>query len=145
MDQNQQDNKELWDSFLNFLCLELFGVEVFDYYRAGKGTLEEVGPKDTPVEMELADHEVKLWQMADAVSAYVLDNKFHLTTGRLGFLMDASAALRRLFWALARSHEESFRFETLEVRKGGPKGVRLVNGGGAPSNPILEILGKIGR
>ena len=144
MDQNQQDNKELWDSFLNFLCLEVFGVEVFDYYRAGRGTLEEVGEKDKVAGVPLADRDVKLWRIADAASAYILDKKFFLTTGRLNYLLEANSAIRKLFWALVRNNEAAHKSDVLEVRKGGPQGVLLVCG--TPSaNPLIEILSKIGR
>lgn len=144
MDQKEQDNKQLWDSFLNFLCLELFGVEVFDYYRAGKGTLEPVGEKETVLDINLDEHIVKLYLIADAAAAFVLDKKFHLTTGRLAFLLEAVRAVRTLFWALARNNEEGTRNEILEIRKGGRKGILLIRGT-PPANPFVEILKTIGR
>ncbi len=30
MDQNQENKNELWESYLKFLCLEIFGPEIYD-------------------------------------------------------------------------------------------------------------------
>jgi hypothetical protein len=140
VDENQEDKNELWDSFLNFLGLELFGPEVYDLYAAGANTLEDPAPGENPLpDHLLADFEWKIFRIAEAARAYVQAEKFNLSFGRAGYLERAAHALSKLFWAMATARPQLFDL-ALGVRKGGPKGIQLVELTAPKENPLLKLM-----
>ncbi len=122
MDENQKNKNELWDSCLNFLCLEVFGPEIYDWYARGSNTLEEPGLNENPLpDHLLAEFEWKVFRISEAARAYVQAEKFNLSLGRAGYLERAVLALSKLFWTMTSGRSELFDL-SLGVRKGGPGG-----------------------
>ena len=140
MDKNQQSSDELWDSFLNFLCLELLGPEIYDCYQRGANTLQDPGPSEAPFPDQLADFEWKILQIAEAAKAYVQAEKFNLSIGRAEYLGRTAHALSKLFWAVTTGHPKLFGLG-LGVRKGGPRKMQLVELTPSNENPLLKLLG----
>jgi hypothetical protein len=139
VDKNQQSRNELWDNFLNFLCLELLGPEVYDCYQRGANTLPDPGPNEPPIADQLADFEWKVLRIAEAAKAYIQAEKFSLTIGRAEYLRRTASALSKLFWAMAAGHSSLFELG-LGVRKGGPRGMQLVELTPSDENPLLKLL-----
>ena len=140
MDENQKNKNELWDSFLNFLCLEVFGPEIYDFYAKGANTLEDPGPNEDPLpDHLLADFEWKIFRIADAARAYIQAEKFNLSFGRAGYLERAAQALSKLFWAMTAGRPQLFDL-ALGVRKGGSRGIQLVELSSAQENPLRTIM-----
>ena len=139
MDKNQQSRDELWDSFLDFLCLELLGPEIYDCYQRGANILQDPGPNEAPLPNQLADFEWKILQIAEAAKAYVLAEKFNLSIGRAEYLGRTAQALSKLFWAMTSAHPKLFDL-VLGVRKGGARGMQLVELTPSNENPLLKLL-----
>ena len=140
MDESQGNKNELWDSFLNFLCLELFGPEIYDSYAKGTNTLEDPAPGENPLPDDmLADFEWKIFRIAEAARAYAQAEKFNLSLGRAGYLERAAHALSKLFWAMTATRPQLFDL-ALGIRKGGPRGIRLVELTVPKENPLLKLM-----
>ncbi len=140
MEENQESKNELWDKFLDFLCLELFGPEIYAFYSKGANTLEDLVPGENPLpDQLLADFEWKVFRIADAARAYIQAEKFNLSLGRAGYIEKAAQALSKLFWAMTMVHPQLFDL-ALGVRRGGPSGLRLVELTAGKENPLLKFM-----
>jgi hypothetical protein len=140
VEENKESKNELWDRFLDFLCLDLFGPDIYALYAKGANTLEDPGPSENPLPDDmLADFEWKIFRIAEAARAYAQAEKFNLSLGRAGYLDRAAHALSKLFWAMTAARPRLFDL-ALGVRKGGPRGIRLVELTAPKENPLLKIM-----
>ena len=131
----------MWDKFLDFFCLEIFGPKVFEIYKSG-AYMEDVEPRANGVRPApwVRPHEIKIWCITKSATLFGSQNARHLPSWQNDFLQYATKALLKFYWALADAHEEGAEFSQ-GVRKG-PRGeaMAIVSTKIAALNPLSQLF-----
>lgn len=109
MDQEKQETvspltarSAAWHEFITFLTEDLFDKELRQFIREHMPkfkSLYPVGPNQTTFNFRIEDWEWRLFEISDAIAAYLEDQGHFLTRAKYSSLAGLGRSLHDFFWA----------------------------------------------